>query len=220
MDLNFFETLYAKHMINEQADEIKPLFLASANEGANLSPKLQAVIESIFDSGVEILKENLSEVDENALMGPSPILSIISILPNHIKEFAEKIYDQTNVDLGNLTPDNAADDLTKEEFKILEQAFMHAIQDAQNGFPNQNPTIKAEKGQSIDLSMIKNGTPQILQSTEQDTLLIGDVRASDYFQSFAAPDLAAARAEISAETDNDPTPRNIETAPLPTQSII
>ena len=219
MDLNFFETLYAKQTINGQASEMKPLFLASANEGATLSPKLQAVIESIFDSSVELLKENLDEVDEKTLNGPSPILSIVSIIPNHIKEFAEKIYDQTNIDLGNLTPDNAADDLTKEEFKILENALMHAIQDAQNGFPNQIPA-KVEKEQGINLSMITNGTPQISQGTEQDTLLIGNVCASDYFQSFASPDLAAARAEISAQTDQDTTPRNIETAPLPTQNIV
>lgn len=235
MSLGFFEKIYAKSEIKDNAAENKETFLKAAGAGGATQQQME-VLEAYYDASTELLLKNIDQLDSDStpedvmnLMMELVVKDITSDEPGII---SKKIIEKSGLDFrGQSTPNTPEDDLSLEQF--IEEILPRVDQGYKGVFdpepkpketqqpPTEEPATQEAEDQndqtdtppSIALNTINGGTPKVITDATQDTIQIGGVSASTYFTSFADPALAQERIEITQITDpaTQPAAQNDET---------
>ncbi len=156
MGLNFFESMGLKAAISQKEDEIKESFMGYADPDNKLPPEIKEALGLIFDANIDALQENIKDLDPN-----DPIKSAGEIIKAHfsVKENADEvsaaIHERTEIDMGNVTPDNKSDDVTPEQMQDLIDAFLRGFEGVKSDLENPNNNTN-ENDQSSIMPMSKS----------------------------------------------------------------
>lgn len=224
MGLNFFERIFARSEIKKTAAENKETFLEAASTGDTTQQQMD-VVEAYYDASTEVLLKNVKQLNSDStaedvmeLMMKLVIQDLTSGKPGII---SKKIKEESGLDFeGKVTPDIPDDDLSRERFiaeiiplvnkgyagvfepKKITQETQQPIEDQvtqeseEHSNSNQTPASP-----STTIDAISGGTPKIVTAPDHDEIQIGNVPASDYFLSFADPEMAQQRIDTADTVD-------------------